>query len=178
MPAFVTLTNLANKDLYVFSVLNHMKLSESLLWRALGWLTCQLVDWLVGWFSKLYDCDFLEHHSVINAKLCRLVLLTEIGTTHWHWLVLLTKILLHYVWVTVTSHFPMQLVTLVSFLTASLHWRNRWTNSVNLPTWRSGGSVQSDTIFLLKTPTLSFPFLFSSGLIIVMLFLLSSGSPW
>ena len=29
-------------------------------------------------------------------------------------------------------------VTLVSFLTTSLHWRNRWTNSANLLTWRSG----------------------------------------
>ena len=31
MPAFVTLTNLANKDFCVFSLLNHMKISESLL---------------------------------------------------------------------------------------------------------------------------------------------------
>ena len=51
----------------------------------------------------------------------------------------------------------MQLVTLVSFLTAGLHWRNRWTNSVNLHTWRWGGSVQCDSIFLLKPPKLSFP---------------------
>ena len=33
--------------------------------------------------------------------------------------------LLHYVWVRMTSHFPMQLLTLASFLSASLHWRNR-----------------------------------------------------
>ena len=42
----------------------------------------------------------------------------------------------------------MQLVTLVSFLTSSLpHWRNRWTNCATLHTWRSGGSVKSDSIF-------------------------------
>ena len=75
------------------------------------------------------------------------------------WLALLLELifLLQYAWVTVTSHFPMQLVTLVSFLTAGLHWRNRWTNSVNWHTWRSGGSVQCDSIFLLKPPKLSFP---------------------
>ena len=66
----------------------------------------------------------------------------------------------------------MQLATLVSFLTASLHWSNRWTYSINLHTWRSGGSVQSDGIFLLKSPKLSFPLLSSLGLMIVMLSLL------
>ena len=39
---------------------------------------------------------------------------------------------LHYVWVRVL------------FLTANLHWRNRWTNSVILFTWRSG---RSNSIF-------------------------------
>ena len=39
--------------------------------------------------------------------------------------------------------------------------------------WRSGGSVQSGSIFSLKTPKLSFPLLFSLGLIIVMLSLLA-----
>ena len=78
--------------------------------------------------------------------------------------------LLYNVWVRATSHFPLQPVTLVSFLTAtSLHWRNRWTNSANLLTWRSGGSVQSDSIFLLKPPKLSFLL----GLRIVMLVLLA-----
>ena len=52
--------------------------------------------------------------------------------------------LLHYVCVRVTSHFPTQLITFVSFLRASLHWRNRWTISVNWLTWRSGRSVQSN----------------------------------
>ena len=46
-------------------------------------------------------------------------------------------------------------------------------NSVNLHTWRSGGSVQSDSIFLLKPPKLSFPLLFSPGLITIMLSLLA-----
>ena len=41
-------------------------------------------------------------------------------------------------------------------------------------TWRSGGSVQSDSILLLKPSKLSFPLLFSPGLIIIMLCLLSS----
>ena len=67
----------------------------------------------------------------------------------------------------------MQLVSLVSFLRACLHWRNRWTNSVSLLTWRSGGSVQSDSIFLLKPPKLSFPLSSSQGLIILMLSLLA-----
>ena len=56
-------------------------------------------------------------------------------------------------------HFPVLLVTLVYFLTASLHWRNRWTNSVNLLTWRSGGSFQSDSMFLLKPSKLMFSLL-------------------
>ena len=34
-------------------------------------------------------------------------------------------LLFQYQWITVTSHFQMQLITLVSFLTASLHERNR-----------------------------------------------------
>ena len=38
-------------------------------------------------------------------------------------------------------------------------------------TWRPGGSVQSDSIFLLKPPTLLFSLLFSLGLIIVILLL-------
>ena len=40
-------------------------------------------------------------------------------------------------------------------------------------TWRSGGSVQFDSIFLLKPPKLSFPLLFSLGLIIIMFYLLA-----
>ena len=43
----------------------------------------------------------------------------------------------------------------------------------HLAYWRSGGSVQSGSIFSLKTPKLSFPLLFSLGLIIVMLSLLA-----
>ena len=67
------------------------------------------------------------------------------------------------------SPFPVQLVISVSFLTVSLHWRNRWTNSVNWLILRSGGSVQSDSIFLWKLLELSFPLLFSLGLIIALL---------
>ena len=51
--------------------------------------------------------------------------------------------------------------------------RESATNSVNLHTWRSDGSVQSDSIFLFKPPKLSFPHLFSPGLITVMLSLLA-----
>ena len=75
-------------------------------------------------------------------------------------------------WVRVTSHFPLQLITLVP-KTANLHWRNSWTNSVNLLTWRSDESVQSDSIILLKPPKLLFLLVFSLGLIIVLLSLLS-----
>ena len=39
--------------------------------------------------------------------------------------------------------------------------RTSVTNSVNLHTWRPGGSVQSDTIFALKPPNLSFPVVLS-----------------
>ena len=81
--------------------------------------------------------------------------------------------LLLYVWVRVTSPFPVQLVISVSFLTVSSHWRNRWTNSVNWLIWRLEGSVQSDSIFLWKLLKLSFPLLFSLGLIIAMLSLLA-----
>ena len=81
--------------------------------------------------------------------------------------------LLLYVRVKVTSHFPVQLVISVSFLTVSLQWRNRWTNSVNWLIWRLEGSVQSDSIFLWKLLKLSFPLLFSLDLIIAMLSLLA-----
>ena len=81
--------------------------------------------------------------------------------------------LLLYMWVRVTSPFSVQLITSVSFLTVSSRWRNRWTNSVNWSIWRSGGLVQSDSIFLLKLPELLFPLLFSLGLIIAMLSLLA-----
>ena len=47
----------------------------------------------------------------------------------------------------------MQLVTFLSFLTASLHWRIRWTNSL---TWRSDGLIQCNNIFLLKPAKLCF----------------------
>ena len=47
------------------------------------------------------------------------------------------------------------------FLTAWLHWRSRWTNSVNLLTWRSGGSVHPDCISLLKPPKLVFSLVLS-----------------
>ena len=80
--------------------------------------------------------------------------------------------LLLYVWVRVTSRFPLQLVILVSFLKVSSHWR-RWTNSVNLLIWRLEGSVQSDSFFLWKLLKLFFPLLFSLGLIIAMLSLLA-----
>ena len=50
--------------------------------------------------------------------------------------------------------------------------------TANLLTWRSGGSIQSDSIFLLKPAKLSFPLLFSPGFITVMSpRWLSSGSP-
>ena len=81
--------------------------------------------------------------------------------------------LLLYVWVRVTSRFKVQLVISVSFLTVSLHWRNRWTNSVNLHIWRLEGSVQSNSIFLLKLPEISFS-LFSLGLIILRFSLIKS----
>ena len=79
--------------------------------------------------------------------------------------------LLHCVWVRVTSHFPVQLVTLLLFMTASSHSRNRWTNSVNLLTWRSDGSIQSNSIFFFlseATKTLLL-LLFSLGVIIAIL---------
>ena len=44
----------------------------------------------------------------------------------------------------------------------------RRTISVNWLTWRLGGSVQCDNMFLLKPPGLSLPLLFSLGLLIVM----------
>ena len=82
-------------------------------------------------------------------------------------------VLLLYVWVRMTSPFPVLLVISMSFLTVSSHWGNRWTNSINLLIWRSCGSVQSDSIFLLKLPELLFSHLFSLSLIIAMLPLLA-----
>ena len=35
-------------------------------------------------------------------------------------------------------------------MTASLHWKNRWTNSISKLTWKSGRSVQSISIFCFE----------------------------
>ena len=68
-----------------------------------------------------------------------------------------------------TSHFPAQLVTLASFLTASSRSRSSlYINFVNWFTWRSDGLVHSDSIFLLKPSKLSLILLFSIGMFTVM----------
>ena len=55
---------------------------------------------------------------------------------------------------------------------SQLALKKQRTNSINMLPWRSGRSVQSDTIFLLKPPRL-FSLLFRLGFIIVMLSLLA-----
>ena len=75
--------------------------------------------------------------------------------------------LLHYVWVFTMCGsewhpiFQSSSKPWLGFLTARLHWRSRWTNSANLLTWRSGGSVHPDCISLLKPPKLIFSLVLS-----------------
>ena len=56
---------------------------------------------------------------------------------------------------------------------SQLALREQVNKLCHLAYWRSGGSVQSASIFSLKPPKLSFPLLFSLGLITVMLSLLT-----
>ena len=56
---------------------------------------------------------------------------------------------------------------------SQLALREQVNKLCHLAYWRSGGSVQSGSIFSLKPPKLSFPLLFSLGLITVMLSLLT-----
>ena len=81
--------------------------------------------------------------------------------------------LLLYVWVRVTSTFSSSARNLGVIFDSELALKEQRTNSVNWLIWRLEGSAQSDSILLWKLLKLSFPLLFSLGLIIAMLSLLA-----